>query len=171
MTHPLDPKLSDELWVSWNDYHHKIEQLAVLIHQSQWTFDTIVCLARGGLRVGDILSRIYRKPLAVLSAQSYGGQGGRDRAAVQLSASLSTTQTPIGPTILLVDDLADSGATLHESTQWLYQNYRENIESLRTATLWCKGCSTVMPDYYVEFLPHNPWIHQPFEDYETFKFE
>jgi len=24
----------------------------------------------------------------------------------------------------------------------------------------------VRPDYYVSYLPDNPWIHQPFEYYE-----
>jgi hypothetical protein len=25
------------------------------------------------------------------------------------------------------------------------------------------------PDYYVDFLADNPWIHQPFEKYEKLK--
>ncbi len=25
------------------------------------------------------------------------------------------------------------------------------------------------PDYYVEYLPDNPWIHQPFEVYDTLR--
>jgi hypoxanthine phosphoribosyltransferase len=53
-----------DLYISWPDYHHKIEQLAVKIYQSSWEFNQIVCLARGGLRIGDILSRIYNQPLA-----------------------------------------------------------------------------------------------------------
>jgi hypothetical protein len=27
------------------------------------------------------------------------------------------------------------------------------------------------PDYVVEELPHNPWIHQPFERYDAMNFE
>ncbi|MCC3468846.1 MAG: phosphoribosyltransferase, partial [Microcoleus sp. PH2017_06_SFM_O_A] len=53
-----------DLYVSWSEYHRKIEDLAVKINESQWKFDRIVCLARGGLRVGDTLSRIFDKPLA-----------------------------------------------------------------------------------------------------------
>jgi uncharacterized protein len=33
--------------------------------------------------------------------------------------------------------------------------------------LWYKVCSEFKPDYYVDYLPDNPWIHQPFEQYET----
>ena len=55
--------LTPDLEVSWSDYHQKIEQLAVQIYESGWEFNQIVCLARGGLRVGDILSRIYKLSL------------------------------------------------------------------------------------------------------------
>ncbi len=33
--------------------------------------------------------------------------------------------------------------------------------------LWWKACSVFKPDYYVEYLPDNPWIHQPFEVYDN----
>ncbi len=29
--------------------------------------------------------------------------------------------------------------------------------------------STFTPDYSVEFLPTNPWIHQPFESYDSMR--
>jgi hypothetical protein len=29
--------------------------------------------------------------------------------------------------------------------------------------------STFTPDYSVEFLPTNPWIHQPFEGYDAMR--
>ena len=166
-TLPVPSQSELDSWISWEDYHQKIEQLAALIARSQWSFDTILCIARGGLRVGDILSRIYNKPLGILSAQSYGKPGaeGRDRGDVMLSAAISMVGDRLGPAVLLVDDLADSGQTLYETTQYLEDHYRQDIESLKTATLWCKACSGFTPDYYVDFLDHNPWIHQPFERY------
>ena len=59
------------LYVSYEEYHDLIEKLALQIHQSGWPFDTILCLARGGLRPGDILSRIFRVPLAIMFTSSY----------------------------------------------------------------------------------------------------
>ena len=35
--------------------------------------------------------------------------------------------------------------------------------------LWYKACSVFKPDYYVEYLADNPWIHQPFEVYDTLR--
>ena len=69
--------------------------------------------------------------------------------------------------VLLVDDLADSGVTLKAVVDRLREN--QSITELRSAVIWTKGVSTYTPDYYVEMLPTSPWIHQPFEDYDTMR--
>ena len=68
--------------------------------------------------------------------------------------------------MLLVDDLADSGATLKAVIAMLKTNYAP-ITELRSAVIWTKGISTFEADYSVDFLATNPWIHQPFEGYDT----
>lgn len=156
-----------DLYVSWSDYHQTIEQLAVKVYQSGWQFNQVVCLARGGLRVGDIISRIYRQPLAILATSSYTGPGKQERQTLTFSRHLTMTTVEIGSRLLLVDDLVDSGITLQQSIPWLQRQYGNQIEEIRTAVLWYKGRSVFVPDYYVEYLPDNPWIHQPFEPYET----
>jgi uncharacterized protein len=155
-----------DLHVSWSDYHHKIEQLAASIYQSGWEFDQILCLARGGLRVGDILSRIYHKPLAILATSSYSGEGKQERGSLIFSQHLTMTTENLGSRILLVDDLVDSGVTLQETIPWLKKYSQSPIEDLRTAVIWYKACSVFQPDYYIDYLTENPWIHQPFEHYE-----
>ena len=39
----------------------------------------------------------------------------------------------------------------------------------KTAVLWWKACSVFKPDFHVEYLPENPWIHQPFEIYDDMR--
>ena len=70
--------------------------------------------------------------------------------------------------VLLVDDLVDSGLTFKRVTEHLRNNYK-GITEVRTAVLWWKSCSQVEPDYYVEYLGDNPWIHQPFEVYDVMR--
>jgi hypothetical protein len=41
------------------------------------------------------------------------------------------------------------------------------IQAVRTAVIWYKACSNYVPDYYTAYLPESPWIHQPFEKYDT----
>jgi hypoxanthine phosphoribosyltransferase len=155
-----------DLYISWSEYHQKIEQLAVSIYQSGWDFNQIVCLAKGGLRVGDTLSRIYKQPLAILSVSSYGGANNQMRGAVTFAHDLTMTTANLGNRVLLVDDLVDSGISLKRTLVWLDRRYGFYIDEIRTAVLWYKACSVIAPDYYVDYLPENPWIHQPFEPYE-----
>jgi hypoxanthine phosphoribosyltransferase len=156
-----------DLIVSWSDYHEKIERLAAQIYESGWEFNQIICIAKGGLRAGDLLCRLFDCPLAILAASSYGGAQNRDRGQIQFSQDLAMTTPHLGDRVLLVDDLVDSGISLKASLQWLKNRYNDEIADLRTATLWYKACSIVAPDYYVDYLPDNPWIRQPFEYYES----
>lgn len=155
-----------DLYISWSEYHKTIECLAVKIYQTNWEFDQIVCIAKGGLRVGDILCRIYNKPLAILSASSYGGFQNRVRGEITFSHHLTMTTERLGSRVLLVDDLVDSGVSLRESMNWLKERYGNELQEIRTAVLWYKAHSLITPDYYINYLPDNPWIHQPFEPYE-----
>jgi uncharacterized protein len=158
-----------DLYVSWEEYHAKIEKLASQIYQSQWEFDQILCLARGGLRIGDVLSRIYNKPLAILSTSSYGGKDFQERGNLTIANNITMTTATLGKKILLVDDLVDSGVTLARILEWLQQHENFAITEVRSAVLWFKKCSIAKPDYYVDFLADNPWIHQPFEKYEKIR--
>jgi hypoxanthine phosphoribosyltransferase len=155
-----------DLYVSWTEYHQKIEQLAARVHQSGWEFNQIVCLARGGLRIGDILSRIFDLPLAILSTSSYRGAGKQSRSSLTFSRDLTMTTPNLGSHVLLVDDLVDSGESLKRTLVWLDRQYGFYIDEIRTAVLWYKACSVITPNYYVDYLSDNPWIHQPFEVYE-----
>jgi hypoxanthine phosphoribosyltransferase len=160
--------LSDDgqhLYVAEDTYELLIERLATTIHRSGWDFDTILCLARGGLRPGDILSRIFDKPLAIMSTSSYRAQAGTIRGYLDIARYISTPRGEIAGRVLLVDDLADTGHTLRAVVDLLRNSYPA-ITELRSAVLWMKAASTFKPDYFVEFLPTNPWIHQPFEAYD-----
>ena len=154
------------LYVSYDEYHNLIEKLTIKIHQSGWEFDTILCLARGGMRPGDILSRIFNKPLAIMSTSSYRADAGTMQGHLDIARFITTPKGEIAGRVLLVDDLADTGHTLNAVIHQLKNNYRA-ITELRSAVIWTKDLSTFTPDYSVEFLPTNPWIHQPFESYDS----
>jgi hypothetical protein len=49
----------------------------------------------------------------------------------------------------------------------LLKNNYAPITELRSAVIWTKAMSAFSPDYSVEFLATNPWIHQPFESYDA----
>lgn len=155
-----------DLYVDWDEYHRLVEQLTLQVHESDWHFDSLLCLARGGLRVGDVISRIYDVPLAILAASSYRAAAGTRQGQLDIGEFITMTSDALRGNLLLVDDLVDSGVTLARVVEHLKSRYAA-IEEVKTAVIWYKACSTFKPDYFVEYLPTNPWIHQPFEVYDA----
>lgn len=156
------------LHVSWDRYNTLIERLALVVHESGYAFDQIICIARGGLRVGDVLSRIYDKPLAILSTHSYAAEAGTVRGELVIAEHMTMTSPTLGSRVLLVDDMVDSGHTLAMVVAELPKRH-PHIVALRSAVLWWKACSVFQPDFHVDYLPDNPWIHQPFEIYDRMR--
>ena len=154
------------LYVSYDEYHNLIEKLALKSFQSGWQFDTILCLKRCGMRPGDIHARVFNNPLAIMSHSSHRADEGTVQGHLDIARFITTPKGEIAGRVLLVDDLADTGHTLKAVFEMLKSNYAP-ITELRSAVIWTKGVSTFVPDYSVEFLPTNPWIHQPFENYDS----
>ena len=156
----------NDLWVSWDEYHTLIERLAIQVHDSGWQFDHMVCLARGGLRIGDVFSRLFKKSLNILTVSSYRGETGQDHQQLMIGSHISGLSGELNGKVLLLDDLADSGLTFVEVDKCLRQRYA-GINEMKSASLWAKSVSQLMPDYYVEYVEGSPWIHQPFEVYDS----
>lgn len=155
-----------DLWVTWAQYDDLIEQLAVQVQQSGFNFDQIVCLARGGMQIGDALSRLFKVPLAILAVSSYRDGKGTEQGALNIAQQITSIAGPLRGSILLVDDLVDSGMTFSSVCDHLLHRF-PLITAIKTAVLWQKAASVVKPDYVVTVLDANPWIHQPFEHYDA----
>jgi hypoxanthine phosphoribosyltransferase len=155
------------LYVSWDEYHLLTERLAIKVHNSGWAFDQILCLARGGMRPGDVLSRVFDKPLGIMATSSYRAEAGTIQGRLDMARYVTLPKGELAGRVLLVDDLADSGITLRAVVERL--RGMPAIQELRSAVLWVKGVSTYTPDYFVEMLPTSPWIHQPFEEYDALR--
>lgn len=164
----LPPCTERDHWVSWDQYHGLIEKLALNVHESGWQFDKIVCLARGGVRVGDVLSRIYDVPLGILATSSYREAAGTQQGQLDIAQFITITRGTLDGKVLLLDDMVDTGLTFSRVRDHLLAQFPA-ITELRTGVLWWKGHSLAIPDYFVEKLPTNPWIHQPFEDYDSIR--
>ena len=131
-------------------------------------------LARGGLPITDVLSRIFKLKCAYLAVESYSGKGIEDQQGeLVFSREMSSTVQDMKGNLLLCDDLSDTGVTLNKSIQWLknYPPLKGNIKDIKTAVLWKKKDSTFEPDFCAQKLDGNPWIVQPFERYEEVKVE
>ena len=90
------------------------------------------------------------------------------QGVLDIARYITTPKGEIAGKVLLVDDLADTGKTLKAVIDQLRGDYAP-ITELRSAVIWTKGVSSFEADYSVEFLPTNPWIHQPFEGYDSMR--
>ncbi len=157
-----------DLWFSWSEYYLLIEKLAQQVHESAWDFDCILCLARGGLRPGDVFSRIFNRPLAILATSSYRENAGQTQGDLDIAKFITITRGELQGKVLLIDDLVDSGVTFQGVQEHLRQQYAA-ITEVKTAVIWYKASSACRPDYFVQHLVHNPWVHQPFEQYDSLR--
>lgn len=149
---------------TWDEYINLCERLVARVTESGWKFDSLLCLARGGMRPGDFFSRIYSVPLSVLTTSSYRAAAGTVQGDLDI-ATYITGMSDLKGKLLLVDDLADSGNTIVKVIDNLKARY-PRITEVRVATIWVKERSVIVPDYYVVKYEDNPWIHQPFEVYD-----
>lgn len=158
---------ASHLNVSWQEYDALGEHLARKIDQSEWQFDQIVCIARGGMFVGDMMSRIFKKPLAVIVSSSYRGPDGKQKKELRISEHIAMTTDTLAKRVLLVDDLIDSGDSMRLVKEHIQRRYPDT--EIKTAVLWWKIGCPVIPDFYADdTVPRATWIHQPFERYDSY---
>ena len=150
---------------TWDEYIDLNERLVCEVAQSGWTFDCILCLSRGGMRPGDFFSRVYDMPLAILATSSYRKKAGTVQSELDIAECI-TGVSELKGRVLLVDDMVDSGKTIAKVVEHLKRRYPA-ITEIRVAVLWWKAHSVLKPDWHVEYLADNLWIHQPFECYDS----
>ena len=63
------------------------------------------------LRPGDILSRIFDKPLAIMSTSSYRAEAGTVQGKLDIARYITTPKGEIAGRVLLVDDVLATGGT------------------------------------------------------------
>ena len=103
-----------DIYITWEEYNKKIEELAVKVYEDGCKFNQVICIAKGGLRVGDIFSRLFDVPLAIMSVESYKKGTGNildQQGQFTFSRDLAKTTPNLGSHVLLVDDLLATGGT------------------------------------------------------------
>ena len=137
----------NHLYVSYDEYHSLIENWRSEC-TSQVGNSTPYFVWHGWHASCDILSRIFNKPLAIMSTSSYRARLATVQGHLDIARFITTPKGEIAGRVLLVDDLADTGHTLHAVIDMLKTSY-DPITELRSAVIWTKGVSTFTPDYSV----------------------
>lgn len=117
--------------------------------------DVILGLSRGGLIPAVILSHLFDDvPLEVASFSSSKGSGDKRKN------KLKTPNLPKKSTILVVDEICDSGHTLND----LHQHLVGSDYTVYTAAVYFKRGAVHTPTYsYITIPSDAPWIIFPWE--------
>jgi hypoxanthine phosphoribosyltransferase len=120
--------------------------------------DSIVALLRGGVVPARIFSDFYGILLNffALDVKFYTGIGETQKAPVIRAFNEDIT----GETILIVDDIWDSGKTM----QVVLDHFGDT--NIVTSTLFWKETAKGKPDYYSQVAKENEWIVFPWEKRE-----
>lgn len=135
-------------------------QLSERIVDSGFTPNVIVGIARGGWIPARILSDVlYANSLQNIRIEYYtsvGAKGKEPRITQPLTGSMK------GKTMLLVDEVADTGDTLHDAVEHVKAL---GVADVRSAVLHYKPTSIVKPDYYM--VETTSWTVYPWENRES----
>jgi hypoxanthine phosphoribosyltransferase len=151
--------MSDELpctLLTWEQVYALCRRLARQLRTAGVRIDVIVAIARGGYIPGRILSDMLGVgDLTGFKIEHYRGTRKRQRAFVKypLEADMD------GRTVLLLDDVCDSGDTFAVGVEHIRQSGAP--KRLITAALHLKTVSRFIPDFYVETVSEWRWIIYP----------
>lgn len=138
--------------LSWGKYSSLVFSLARKIRPKP---QIIVCISRGGLVPGLLLSKRLSVPLAIIAAHGY--IGARRLPGIRICPKIAST-SPIRGSILLVDDVADSGRTFEKILPILSKK-----GSVKTAAVYKKSHSRFSPDYFAAQCKGSDWIVFPYD--------
>lgn len=151
--------------LSWSDFGGASRALARQIHDSGWSPDLVVAIARGGLIPGGALAyALDKKTIGSFNVEFYTGEGTTLTEPLILPPFMEVSEQ-LGQRLLLVDDVADSGKTLQKVVSLLGDEgvpdrFGNNIRfEVRTAVLYLKPRSILTPDYY--WRTTSQWISFP----------
>jgi uncharacterized protein len=146
--------------LSWEQFGRASRKLAQDIADDGFRPDLILSIARGGLPPAGALSYALNvKNLHLMNVEFYTGVDERLPVPVVLPPVPNTVDLS-GTTVLIVDDVADTGSTLK-----LVRDFcAEHVAQARCAVIYEKPRSMVKCEYvwsYTDRWIDFPWSNQP----------
>ena len=142
--------------VSWEDIENMVRHIAGQIEKSAFKAEVVIGILRGGIIPAKLLAdELGVEDMGIIEIKFYRSVGNRSqRPYLRQPLTLPVKDK----NVLIVDDVSDSGLTLSVAIDAinLYSPKR-----LRTATLYVKPWTRLMPDYYSR--TSDKWIIFPWE--------
>lgn len=152
--------MTDREVLTWELFGLASRELAQAVADSGFAPDVVLGIARGGLvPAGALAYALDCKSLFTMNVEFYTGVGTTLDEPVILPPILDATELD-GLTVLVVDDVADSGKTL----ELVHGFCRDHASEVRTAVLYEKPASVIRADHtwrYTDQWINFPWSTDP----------
>lgn len=155
-----DGLMADREILTWELFGTASRELAQAVADSGFRPDVVLGIARGGLvPAGSLAYALDCKNLFTMNVEFYTGVGTTLDAPVMLPPLLDATELD-DLSVLVVDDVADSGRTL----ELVFDFCRGHVSEVRTAVLYEKPRSVIKADYtwrHTDQWINFPWSSEP----------
>lgn len=146
--------------ISWIRFSRDCLLLSQKIQQEKIQFDKIIAIARGGLIVARILSDALSLPISNIVISSY-----QDLKQLKEPEIIEeSTANFNGQTLLIVDEVSDTGKTFHRALSY-FKN--KKVKKIYTASTYIKPKTQFIPNFWVKMV--DAWIIFPYDVFETYK--
>jgi len=143
--------------VSWDQLHRDARALAWRL-SGQHSWKAIVCVTRGGLVPAAVVARELGirliETVCVVSYHDYQTQG-ETEVLKTVSERILSMDAEGEPSVLIVDDLVDTGRTAAV--------VRRMLPNAHLATVYAKPAGLEMVDTFVTEVSQDTWIYFPWD--------
>ena len=147
--------------LSWNRVVRDTIKLSKSIIDSGFKPDIVVAIGRGGYVPARILcDYLLIRDLTSIKVEHWGSAATETEKAV-IKFRLCTDIKD--KSVLLVDDITDTGDTLRVSLKYLKDF---GPKTIKTAVLIHKTCSVIVPDYFISKIIKWHWVIFPWHIWE-----
>jgi len=145
----------EKVSVSWTQFGEYVDILYDRLREQR--FSRVIGISRGGLPFGVTMSHRLNLPFTAVGVSSYNNETHEQETLICDTPDVIFEGWQ--GSILICDDIADSGKTLKFLQDKICNNPK--LTKITTATLYCKEASIIRPDYFVEIT--DRWIVFPWE--------
>lgn len=143
--------------LTWSIFGQATQELARAVLADGYKPDLILAIARGGLFTAGALGyALDVKLLHVVNIEFYTGRDER----LQMPVMLPPVPDPAmfrGLKVLICDDVADTGATLETTHDFV----QKHVSEVRSLVIFEKSRSIIKPEYVWKHT--DDWIHFPWD--------
>lgn len=150
----VDERYEKAFPVSWDQFHRDARALTWRLSDAG-KFNAVVAVTRGGLVPAAIVARelgVRVIDTVCVASYDYGRQG---EVEVLKPVSTDIAGSDGGKSVLIVDDLVDTGATA--------KVVREMLPNAHFATVYAKPAGRPLVDTFVTEVSQDTWIYLPWD--------